>query len=458
MEIKPPHVRTIPLKYAPGQAPCPTCGKLGTRKDILHRQVRSIAYKQVVYLDLTSGEDRTRCDCCTTFRTTPPGVDPRALYDNKVPEAVLDRILEDGMSVERVLHAMHRDFFLDLSDGFVSDCLDHEARRLDMADHRRFVLERFRGTLCVDELHLGRSTLLLATDPLNDLPVAFAVVRSNDQDHMERFLKNLKAWGFAPEVVVTDGSDLYPKVLAAVWPQARHQLGIFPVLKDAHQQVLDALRRLRRDLARRGNRGRKRKRGRPRRHRPRRRSLTLKEQAAFVFKRRYLIVKRRDEMSRQDRLDLETMFQYLAELRRLREVVDRLANLFEARQSEATAWRRHAALVNDPAVLAIPEFAQAVTKLAAEKFAKMIAFLNSPVFCRRERTNNHVERINRKLRYEEKARYKWRKRRTLVRFLVLLMDRHWRQERARRHRWPDEAEPENVAQAASRPASRPRAA
>ncbi|MBV8265938.1 MAG: hypothetical protein JO252_06295 [Planctomycetaceae bacterium] len=235
-------------------------------------------------------------------------------------------------------------------------------------------------------------------------------------------------------------------------------MGIVHVLKDVHQQVLDALRRLRRDLARRGNRGRKRKRGRPRRHRPRRRSLTLKEQAAFVFKRRYLIVKRRDEMSRQDRLDLETMFQYLAELRRLREVVDRLANLFEARQSEATAWRRHAALVNDPAVLAIPEFAQAVTKLAAEKFAKMIAFLNSPVFCRRERTNNHVERINRKLRYEEKARYKWRKRRTLVRFLVLLMDRHWRQERARRHRWPDEAEPENVAQAASRPASRPRAA
>jgi hypothetical protein len=135
-----------------------------------------------------------------------------------------------------------------------------------------------------------------------------------------------------------------------------------------------------------------------------------------------------------------------------------LANPFEARQSEATAWRRHAALVNDPAVLALPELAQAVTKLAAEKFAKMIAFLNSPVFCRRERTNNHVERINRKLRYEEKARYKWRKRRTLVRFLVLLMDRHWRQERARRNRWPDEAEPENVAQAASRPASRPRAA
>ncbi|MBV8265937.1 MAG: hypothetical protein JO252_06290, partial [Planctomycetaceae bacterium] len=49
---------------------------------------------------------------------------------------------------------------------------------------------------------------LVATDPRNDLPVAFAVVSSNDQDPMGRFLKDLKAWGFAPEVVVTDGSDL----------------------------------------------------------------------------------------------------------------------------------------------------------------------------------------------------------------------------------------------------------
>ena len=57
---------------------------------------------------------------------------------------------------------------------------------------------RFGGTLCVDELHLGRFTLLLATDPLSDLPVAFALVDKNDQDHMRRFLKNLRTWGLIP--------------------------------------------------------------------------------------------------------------------------------------------------------------------------------------------------------------------------------------------------------------------
>ena len=115
MEMNYPHVRTIPLKCAPSQAPCPTCGKLGKRKDVLHRQVRTIPCKQVVYLDITYGEYRARCDCCTTFRATPPGVEPRALYDNKVREAVLDRILDDRMSIEQVLRPMHRDFLPDLS-------------------------------------------------------------------------------------------------------------------------------------------------------------------------------------------------------------------------------------------------------------------------------------------------------------------------------------------------------
>jgi hypothetical protein len=61
-----------------------------------------------------------------------------------------------------------------------------------MSEHRRRVREHFSGTLGVDELHLCRFTLLLATDPLSHLPVAFALVTANDQDHMLRFLRNLK--------------------------------------------------------------------------------------------------------------------------------------------------------------------------------------------------------------------------------------------------------------------------
>jgi hypothetical protein len=200
METQGPHVRTIPVRCAPCKAPCPKCGRLGRRKAIHNRQVRTIAYKQVVYLDITYGEYRARCSCCTTFRTTSPGVEPRALYDNTVRQAVLDRILDDGMSTERVIASMRRDFLLELSDGFVYTCLDREVKRLEMADHRRWVLDRFSGTLCVDELHLGRNTLLLATDPLQDLPVAFALVASNDQDHMRRFLGTSRPGDWCPRL------------------------------------------------------------------------------------------------------------------------------------------------------------------------------------------------------------------------------------------------------------------
>jgi transposase-like protein len=147
---------------------------------------------------------------------------PKARYDNRVRQLVLDRIIKDGMSIERALESIRREFLLELSTGFVYDVLRDLAARLDMAAHRRKVLEHFSGTLCVDELHLGRFTLLLATDPLGDLPVAFALVAKNDRAHMERFLGNLKAWGLMPRVVVTDGSNLYPAVLAALWPDADH--------------------------------------------------------------------------------------------------------------------------------------------------------------------------------------------------------------------------------------------
>src|SRR4029450_11239362 len=164
------------------------------------RRVPPVASKAVVFLEITCGEYQARCGCCTTFRNTPEDVLPRALYDNKVRDLVLDRILKDGMNVEQTLESLGREFLLDLSTGFVYDGLHDHAARPGRGPHRRKVLEHFSGTLCVDELHLGRFTLLLATDPLSDLPVAFALVAANDQDHMRRFLKNLTTWGFDPQV------------------------------------------------------------------------------------------------------------------------------------------------------------------------------------------------------------------------------------------------------------------
>ena len=54
-----------------------------------------------------------------------------------------------------------------------------------------------------------------------------------------------------------------------------------------------------------------------------------------------------------------------------------------------------------------------------------MAYLKNPMG-RRVRTNNHVERTNRMFRFLEKVRYKWRRRRTLVRFVVVTLDAIWR--------------------------------
>lgn len=419
-----PLVRTV--HCAPKHYPCPRCGRPGVRVRPLRRRVRSLAYRRVAWLDIHYAEYKSRCSCCKSFRSCPEGVLPKADYDNHVRQAVLDRLLEDGLNVERTRAALQRDFLLELSSGFIYDCLDWQLRQLNLPEHRRRTLERFSGILCVDELHLGKFTLLLATDPLSDEIVGFALVSVNDQAHMRRFLLMLKYWGFLPRMVISDGSNLYPGLVAEVWSQASHQLCIFHVLQDVTKKVLDAVRRLRRQQTRRGNAGRQRKRGRPKKGaKQRARSLgpTNKEKAAFVFKRRHLIVKREENLSAQEQADLKQLFAYLPELKTLWQFSQEAYTLWDTKQSRKVARWRWTRLKNNQAYQQVPELKAVLDWLNEEKFTKTQAFLKQPMQ-QRLKTNNHVERANRRLRFDEKVRYKWRKRKSVVRFVILRISRY----------------------------------
>lgn len=419
-----PRVRVV--RRAPKTHPCPTCGKRGRRKRTLRRRIRSLAYRQEAYLDVHYAEYQARCGCRKSFRCWPVDVPAKADYDDLVRAAVLDRLLDDGLNVERTRAALKRDFLLDLSSGFVYDCLDWQLARLNLPEHRRRTLGNFSGTLCVDELHLGKHTLLLATDPLADEVVGFALVSVNDQAHLRRFLLMLKYWGFLPEVVISDGSNLYPTVLDEVWPRAAHRLCVFHILQDITRKVLDAVRRLRRACERRGKGGRKRKRGRPRKgakKRPRSKGPTNKEKAASVFKRRYLIVKRQEDLGEQERADLGQMFGYLPELKTLWQFSQEIYKVWDTQQSREVARWRWTRLKNDPAYQQVPELKEVLGWLDEEKFAKTQAFLKQPP-AQRQKTNNHVERTNRRLRSDEKTRYKWRKCKSIVRFVLLRISRY----------------------------------
>jgi transposase-like protein len=226
--------------------------------------------------------------------------------------------------------------------------------------------------------------------------VAFALVSKNDQEHMGRFLGNLQQHGLQPQVVITDGSSLYPTLLAKLWPDAEHQLCVFHVLQDVNKEILKGVLRLRRGLSRRGNAGRKPRRGRSTKGQRRHRKKKCKEQAQFIFKRRFLIVKRRDGLTEQEQKDLATMLADLPGLRPLRAFADTMQRLFEAEQPPEQAQERWRRLQSNGGYLAVPELKKVIeTTLSRAKFHKMIAFLRNPA-SPHVRTNNHVERCNRK--------------------------------------------------------------
>jgi hypothetical protein len=216
-------------------------------------------------------------------------------------------------------------------------------------------------------------------------------------------------------------------VRAELWPDAAHPLGVFHVLKEINQLLLDAVRRLRTAMGRRGQAGRQKKRGRKGAKSQAaavRRGLSVSEKAHFVFQRRHLVVKRRENRTESERDDLQRMLEYVPEWATLRRFADRIYGLFDTPKDFHPASCRRAAILRDPAFLAVREVVKALDQLDEEKFPKRRASWNNPL-SQRVRTNNHVERTNRMVRFWEKVRYKWRRRRTLVRFVVLKLDDVW---------------------------------
>lgn len=339
-------------------------------------------------------------------------------------QAVLDRILLDKLNTTAVQQAMQRDFLLDLSTGFLYDCLAYAIRNFDGAEFRAQVLREFSGTLCIDEIHLGQRVVLLATDPLADNPIACALVSSNDAAHMERFLKNLKNHGFTPKTVITDRSPLYPSTLAEVWPTAQHQLCVFHVLAEINKHALDAVREVRRALKpKRIKKGR----GRPsKRHRARVKKLKeQRAQADKLFRRRHLLVTKPSNLTKEDRPILDELINLSPTLKTLRSFEEDLYELFALRRTPERAWEIWRRMRRNHSYLSNEHLREALEVLSKENMEKLLVYLDSPSATRSKvRTNNHVERCNRVLRYLEKVRYKWRRRKTILRH-ILLQFAHW---------------------------------
>lgn len=381
--------------------------------------VRSIAFGQELFREVHYGEYAAKCDCCKSFHSTPTDIEPKAKYGNHVRQAVLDRILKDKLNGTAVQQAMERDFLLKLSTGFIYDCLQYAVRRYDGNQFRAKILNEFSGTLCVDEIHMGHRVVLLASDPVSDNPIACTLVSSDDAAHMLRFLRNLKNHGFSPKTVITDRSPLYPATIAEVWPETKHQLCVFHVMSELNDHVLGAVRGVRRAIKpKRIKKGR----GRPSKSRQAR-ARKLKEQRAQadrLFRRRHLIVTKQSNMGSDDLSILDELLSLSPTLKTLRSFVVDMHELFALRRSKRQAWKIWQKMRRNAAYLANEHLCRALDVLSKENMNKLLTYLDSPTSVRSKvRTNNHVERCNRVLRYLEKVRYKWRRRRTIVRHILL---------------------------------------
>lgn len=99
----------------------------------------------------------------------------------------------------------------------------------------------FSGQVAVDEKHLtiGGVTwyLFVAVDCVTRFPLHLNFYPSNSEWYCRTFLLELKAKGYRPYVIVTDGWDAYIKAIQRAFPHAKHQLCRFHLIRSVFRRM-----------------------------------------------------------------------------------------------------------------------------------------------------------------------------------------------------------------------------
>jgi transposase-like protein len=102
---------------------------------------------------------------------------------------------------------------------------------------RRF----FSGTVAVDEKWVKIAGvwwyLFVAIDHVSGLPLHVALLPANATSYCALFLFQLKALGYQPTVIITDGWDAYVTAITRVFPHAQHLLCRFHALRAAFRRL-----------------------------------------------------------------------------------------------------------------------------------------------------------------------------------------------------------------------------
>lgn len=129
---------------------------------------------------------------------------------------------------------------------------------------------------------------------------------------------------------------------------------------------------------------------------------------------------KKSNLRRKDQSTLNELLSLSPTLGVLRLFVNDLHKLFAVRRSQAQAWKIWRRIRRKPSYRRNKHLVKALEVLKKSNMFRLFNYPKRPVSIRSKiRTNNHVERCNRVLHYLEKVRYKWRRRRTIVRHILL---------------------------------------
>lgn len=281
----------------------------------------------------------------------------------------------------------------------------------------------FSGYLAIDEVYDGPFCILSVVDNRRYNRLAFQVLDHDPtQDDVLAFLTEFKRQLDRRHLdvsgVTTDGSSLYPKVLKKLWPDARHQICKFHVIKEITKAILHALGKLRKEMAAQIP---KQPRGRPRKGQEGQAWLIAyrKRCVAELFEHRYLFV--RHHLSTAEQKQLRKLTYGRPELRTLRKIMDEVYRLFDRRCKTRTALKKLQRLRRR--VRRFKKLGQTLNKLKSPMLEKALEFLDDKLL---EATSNAVERGNRRFRKAQNSIYSVRTKEHLEERLALDMDREQR--------------------------------
>ena len=99
----------------------------------------------------------------------------------------------------------------------------------------------FSGTVAIDEKWVQIQGkwwyLFVAVDHVSGFPLHAKLLPSNAGDYCRLFLLQLKALGYQPQVIITDGWEAYVEAIAYVFPRAQHLLCRFHALRAAFRRL-----------------------------------------------------------------------------------------------------------------------------------------------------------------------------------------------------------------------------